>query len=559
LGAPGAARLSGALLRLRAGARHRHQAERTSCRVQAQARQARHGRRPATQIDLSPTALPSKKELEVLVGSLKDDAWRLSHLYSIRNKDGAKVTFVPTWGQQTLIDDLGYRNLVLKGRQIHITTGYCLLWLDMALFTENLKIGIIANTMPNATKIFREKIKYPYENLPPWLKPLIPASKITETEIIFANGSEISVSPTFRSGNLQVLHVTEYGDICYRRPAAAEEVKTGGFPAVPANGVIVVESTAKGRGNDFEKMCTEAQKGSEWRFNFLPWWKHPEYAYKPLPGEEAQAFAERRDPEGEYLDKLEMQINLKLTKEQRRWWCNKFREQGDKIYSEYPSTPEEAFKSVTEGAYYGKLMIEAWRTGRVTKVPIEPMLNTETWWDIGMNDATAIWFVQRHGLEIRCVDYYENSGEGLKHYVNYLQDWATKHKGRLGRAIGPHDLEVREWTGGGETRKQAAAKLGLQFEIAPKLPPADGIEAVRKVLPRCVFDEERCAHGLTALESYRKEWNESLLTWHDRPLHDWASHGADSFRHGVTSLDKAPLIAAATRSVARPIVPVRWR
>lgn len=501
-----------------------------------------------------------------LQAKLQDREWRLRSLYWVKDDAGQRVLFKPNWAQQHLYDDLGPRNLSLKVRQIGITTAYCILWLDTALFSNDFKAGIIAHTKGDASKIFREKVLFPYECLPDEIRAQIPVRAQNKSEIIFEHGSEISVDVSYRSGTVNVLHVTEYGYICAHTPHRAEEIKTGAFPAAQA-GIIVVEATAKGRTGDFKTMVDEARKGNEWRFNFLPWWKHPKYTYKPTvitdhEGNETvddPPFAERRDPEGLYLDKLEKEIGQQLTRGQRRWWCLKYREQGDKVWSEFPSTPEEAFRASTEGSYYGAQVLDAWQNGRITIIPIEKGLAVETWWDIGMSDSTAIWFVQRYGREIRVVDYYENSGEGLSHYKGYLDDWAKKWGVRFNKAAGPHDLKVRDWTGEGETRLEAAAKMGLHFRVAPDLPIVDGIDAVRRALPLCVFDEERCAKGIEALESYRKEWNETLLTWHDRPLHDWSEHGSSAFRYGVLCMNDAPLVPQAQRSAARTIVPVRWK
>lgn len=487
---------------------------------------------------------------EVLKRHLEDKHWRRSNLYWIRDKQGERTIFKPNWAQKEV--RLTHKNLALKVRQVGITTGLCVRWLDSSIFGKDLKTGIVAHTKDDASKIFREKILFPYENLPADIRSVVRIKKQTETEIVFSNGSEISVGVSYRSGTIQILHVTEYGYTCSHMPARAEEIKTGAFNAVPDKGITVVESTAKGRAGDFYEMCQEAQKGNEWHFMFFPWWKHPEYANYEL-----EPFAERRDIETEYLDKLEGHIHLKLTPEQRRWWCLKRRDQGDKMFSEYPSTPEEAFQQTTEGAYYGRLMIEAWQSGRVTSIPVDPSLPVETWWDIGYGDSTAIWFAQRQGYEIRLVDYYENSGEGVAHYAEYIREWSTKYNVRTLRCIGPHDLRHGTWSTG-ESQLATAAAHGLRFEIAPEKSIADGIEAVRKAIPRCAFDESRCGDGLQALESYRKKWNDGLGTWHNQPLHDWASHGADAFRYGVLTMAEAPIVTVAAKSPARQVARVKW-
>lgn len=495
--------------------------------------------------------------LAALGERLKDREWRLSNLYWIVDKEGRAVRFTPNWAQLLVFAKLGRRNIDLKVRQLGMTTGYCILWLDSILFSKDLKVGIVAHTKGDAQVIFRDKILYAYDRLPEEIKAAVPVTKRDGGELALENGSGIRVSVSFRSGTPQILHITELGYIASRMPARAEEIKTGALQAVPKDGIVVIESTAKGRAGLFYDLVSEAQKRIagpyDYALNFLPWWREPGYQL-PDTGTFAQTAEEK-----EYLDDLEVKAGTKITRDQREWYCRKWRELGDDRYAEYPSTAEEAFRQSTEGAYYGKQMLDAWRSGRITEVPIEPGLPVETWWDIGVNDSTAIWFVQRFGLEIRVVDYYANSGEGLPHYADYLTKWQEQHGARVGRAIGPHDLRVKEW-GGAETRLARAEKLGINFEIAPELSVADGIEAVRNVLPRCVFDETRCAAGIKALESYRKEWDAALGVWKNQPLHDWASDPADSFRYGALSMSKAPAqIGQASRSAARKVVAVRWK
>ncbi len=487
--------------------------------------------------------------LAVLGEKLLDRDWRLRNLYCITDKRGERVLFEPNWAQLELYEGLAHRNVDLKVRQLGVTTGYCMLWLDACLFNRDLRVGIVAHTKDDARIIFRDKIKFAYEHLPQEVREAVPVARCDAHEILFHNGSGIRVGATFRSGTVQILHVTEYGYICQRQPRRAEEIRTGAFQAVPADGIIVVESTAKGRAGHFHELCQEGQKGAGWNFSFLPWWRHPDYAARP------EAALEHRK-EADYLDRLEGLIGRTLGPEQRQWWCVKHRELGEDIYSEYPSTAEEAFKASTEGAYYGAQMLQAWQDGRVTSVPVDRSLLVDTWWDLGMNDQTFVWFVQRNGYEIRLVDCYHNSGEGLPHYAAYLDQWRKEHGVIYGRHIAPHDIKVRELNTG-KTRLETAAGLGMAFDVAPLLPVADGIEAVRAALPRCVFDEARCAEGIRALEHYRKEWNDGLGVYRNQPLHDWASHPADAFRTGVSV--EGVMQGVVPRVAAREIKRERWR
>ena len=188
---------------------------------------------------------------------------------------------------------------------------------------------------------------------------------------------------------------------------------------------------------------------------------------------------------------------------------------------------ECSFDAAVIGSYYGKLLDDAQREGRVRQVQYEPGVPVETWWDLGVGDSTAIWFVQRAAREIRVIDFYEMTGEGLAHYAKTLQAKPYVYD----RHIAPHDIAVRE-LGSGRSRLEMAEELGIRFEVAPRLPVDDGINAVRLLLPRMWFDATRCAQGLEALRQYRKDWDDRLKTFRDRPRHDWTSHAADAMRTG---------------------------
>lgn len=195
-----------------------------------------------------------------------------------------------------------------------------------------------------------------------------------------------------------------------------------------------------------------------------------------------------------------------------------------------------SFDAPVIGAYYGTQLIEAKK--RITHVPYEPDLLVNTYWDLGIGDSTTIWFQQETAQEIRFIDYYETSGEGLSHYAKILQE-----KGYVyGEHWAPHDIEVRE-LGTGKSRKEVAAKLGINFQVAPKLPIDDGIDAVRNILPKCWFDKVKCKRGLNALRNYHKEFDEKNKTYKNHPAHTWASHGADAMRYFAVSHRKAdPII-----------------
>lgn len=189
-----------------------------------------------------------------------------------------------------------------------------------------------------------------------------------------------------------------------------------------------------------------------------------------------------------------------------------------------------SFEAANPGAYYGKEMAKAAKEGRICHVPVEAGIDCETWWDLGIDDSMSIWITQTVGRELRAVGYIESSGEGLSFYAKGLKDFAAQHKINYVRHGMPHDVQVRE-LGTGKSRKEVAMEMGIRpITVAHMLPVEDGIDAVRRTLPFCWFDEKRCARGIKALCEYSKVWDESRKVFALRPLHNWASHGADAFR-----------------------------
>jgi hypothetical protein len=194
---------------------------------------------------------------------------------------------------------------------------------------------------------------------------------------------------------------------------------------------------------------------------------------------------------------------------------------------EYAQEYECSFEASVKGAVYAAEMQDVREAGRVTRVPYESLLPVNTYWDLGIGDATAIWFAQlTPSGEFRLIDYYENQGEPLPHYIGVVKSKPYTY----GEHWAPHDIEVREYTTG-HSRLDVARSQNFNFNVGKRLPIEDGINAVRMVLPRCWFDAERTEQGREALQGYRYRKN-TRLDEYDRhaPEHDWASHGADAFR-----------------------------
>lgn len=201
----------------------------------------------------------------------------------------------------------------------------------------------------------------------------------------------------------------------------------------------------------------------------------------------------------------------------------------DKFNQEY----ECSFNAAVEGSYYGKLVNDLEEKGRMCDITRDDLCQTYVAWDLGMGDSTALWVAQNVGQETRLMDYVENHGQGLDWYVNWLKDnnW---HKAEQ---LLPHDVEVRE-LGTGKSRLEVLREAGLNVRVLPRLSVDDGIQAVRRLLPRCWFNMPKVKQGLDCLRNYRREYDEKRNVFYDKPLHDWASHGSDSFRYLALGMEQ---------------------
>lgn len=192
-----------------------------------------------------------------------------------------------------------------------------------------------------------------------------------------------------------------------------------------------------------------------------------------------------------------------------------------------------SFEAPVDNAYYGDLLVRMASDGRICGVPHDPRAKVITGWDLGMHDLTSIWFMQKIGQELHFIDYYQNSGVGLDHYASIL---AAKGYTYLAH-IFPHDIKLRE-LGTGRSRFEVALslKMGGDILIAPDHSPADGIQAVRTLLPMAWFDKDKTVLGLDALRSYHAAPQPHGNTVRDAPAHTWASHGSDALRTLATGL-----------------------
>ena len=452
--------------------------------------------------------------------------WRLDNLYFIVDDQGKKIRFRLNWAQKLFYQSIWYMCLILKARQLGFTTFACIFALDLCLFTSNQRCGIVAHNREDAEDFFTNKVRFAYDNLPEKIKAERQATQDSARKLSFTNGSSVRVGTSLRSGTLNFLHVSEFGKICAKYPEKAREIVTGALNTVHPGQMITIESTAEGRYGYFYDYCQSAQElpadqvtKMDFKFYFFPWWKHPGYTLdaKVTITHEMQ----------QYFASLEVEHKIKLTQGQQNWYATKKKTQKGDMKREFPSTPEEAFEAEIEGAYYAKLIDKARRDKRVCTFPVDPHVPVVTGWDIGWGDATAIWFAQEVGRELRIIDYYENVQEDYRHYVDVLEEKGYKYEEHLL----PHDIEHHDQSTG-KTRKQTLEGLGLRNMRTVKRTDdvLHGIEVGKAFVAKSVFHSERCKEGMVLLSEYRSEIDEKKGVVKQKPRHDHTSNCADAWR-----------------------------
>ena len=433
------------------------------------------------------------------------------------------------WAQEIIFASLWYFTIILKARQLGITTFFSILYLDQVLFKSNVSAAIIAHTDADTKRIF-ERVKFAWSNLPELLKENIGYPKTDSVgELAFPNGSKIFVARSTRGGTLQYLHISEFAKICAKYPDKAKEIVTGAINSVEKGNFVSIESTAEGRTGYFFDYCQEAQNAErenrqltelDFKYFFFPWWQHPDYRLQarfPITSEYT-----------EYFDNLEKIHQVILDDDQKRWYISKAKKNKEDMFREYPSTSEEAFLASIEGAYYTNQMKKVYEEQRIRNVPYDARFPVDTWWDLGMNDLNVILFTQAIGNEIRFIDVYFNTGEGLGHYVNILQNKGYSY----GTHTFPHDIEVRSLDEQGKSRRQTLMDLNMRNirTIERTKDINDDIEAVRKLFTRFYFNEATTTVLVDGLNSYQKQWNDKLGQFMNSPKHDKHSHIVDPLR-----------------------------
>lgn len=200
---------------------------------------------------------------------------------------------------------------------------------------------------------------------------------------------------------------------------------------------------------------------------------------------------------------------------------------------QYAQEFECSFDAAVVGSYYGKDVEQAVRESRIVRVPHDRAADVFAAWDLGIGDAMSIWVGQQVAKEIHWLRYYEGTGHGLDHYV----DWLKALPFPVHELVLPHDAEARELQTG-KSRVEFLRARGFKCRVVPRHNVDDGINAVRMAFPSMWFDADHCETGVDLLRMYRAEFDARKGVLKPVPLHDYASHCADAMRTGIMGLQE---------------------
>lgn len=476
----------------------------------------------------------------------------MNNLYRVVDKNKNSVPFRLNPTQKDVFNSPANRKLILKARQLGMSTYAVLDILDDALFNENLASGIVSYSLEHAQHIFKKIIGHALDTLPTEIKPFAGIVQRSAREINFNNGSSLRVDTTLRGSAYPSVLVSEFGKTCARNPMKAEEVITGTLQAVPKNGKIVIESTGEGNSGYFAEMVQQAfLRGNDnlteldYHLFFYPWMIEPNYFLETPVNYEVELT--------DYFNRIEIESGYRINQQQRWWYAAQRQILGDKIKQEYPSTVSEAFLSSSDAYYFADLIEKAYQSNRCLHTSLyDALAPVYVAMDIGVNDLTVMVFIQVIHGEIRIIDYYEDKNKGVDFYAKFL----LQDKKYLYHSIFlPHDAGHRDGIVVENTYEREFRKLfshtNTKFNVLKKTDKQVQISHAKIKFDRCVFNLTKVKPLLDQLSKYRKEWSEQYGRYMDKPYHGIESNYADAFIYAMQAVSHIERITSSSGSLEK--------
>lgn len=433
--------------------------------------------------------------------------------------------------------------MIPKARQLWFSTDIGVQGFDYFLWHKNASVLIIAHDRDSMVKIFEDKIRFFWDNLPERLREQYQVRTDRANELSVSRDwkswSTIRVALSGRWWTYQFLHISEFWKICAKYPDKAREIVTGAIEAVPKDWMIFIESTAEWDEWYFYDWVIEAEELQEswkelneleYKLHFFPWRAEETY---------------RIDDKGimiptelqKYFKVLKDEYDIELDREQQVWYYLKNKEKWHDMKREYPSVLKECFEASVEGSYYSRYLLESIKWQRITKVPHDTALPVYVWFDLWWpkgSDLFSLWFAQVFGKEIRLINYRQGN-EDLKRIANTL---LPQYDYNYDKLIIPWDWWVKQMWDHWKMRCEPLKEAGYEVEVLKQSAVSFWIDKVQKLFPLFWFDWERCDQGIKHLRNYKKKRNSSLGRHMEDPEHSIASHWADSMRYLCIFIDE---------------------
>lgn len=510
---------------------------------------------------------------------LADPVWRLRNLYQIVDESGAIIPFKLRGEQERFLRERHHRTFVPKARKLGLSTVIVLLNLDHCIFNPTQRVGIIDLTRIDAeAKLQMARIAWDRGPFHPdaaiaelWrlIHMANPLTREGTGSLTWKNKSTYTAGTSFTGSTPQILHISEYGPISAQQPQKAQRMKRGSINAVPPEGYIYIETTLEGQRYGpcyqlFQQALANSGKEklapTDWKMLFFSWLEHPSYrlfGHTPKKVETQQ-----------YFSRMEREHGLKVDPGKQAWYEAKKAEQGEDIYSQFPTILEECDRAVVSGQILpGMKTVRA--EGRVSSFTQERGQPLFTAWDLGSSDNSAGWLIQPAGKETNWLSWSAGEGLGAGGVAEVMRAWEREH-GPIHHHFLPHDAEITD-KGAGKTYLAQLVECGIprdRISIVPRTPDIwVAIDQLRQILPNSWFhsrcDEEipdpdggSLPSGVQRLEGYRKKEDRSTGWLRDVPVHDICSHTADAARTWAQAVHGG-LVAAATQHTTRRAVDVQ--
>jgi hypothetical protein len=490
--------------------------------------------------------------------NMADPVWRLCNIYTIRSEEGTRIPFRPNDEQMEVINEIyvhGSRILIiLKARQLGISTLLCLIALDTIMFGTSVEACLIDFNSINAKKKLREKIIYAWDGLPAILKEqfTVYAKSLQKGE--FSIGPRVlpdeqnpdnnpystyMAGETPRGGTFQFSHYSEWWEIAARFPQRSSDILTSGWPA-GEQGIRAVETTVHGgkrgecwtitkQGLDYkdEPLPRELRSPKTPVVMFFPWWKKASYREKGSP-------SLIRQETHDYFAEKEKALGVTFDNKQRLWYQIQSDTLGVFVKGQYPTDIHETWSAPIKGAVWAEALAAAKKARRISEVQHDGGLEVDCFFDLGAPDNTACVYVQHVAGHQHFIDYDIGLQYDLPDRLRYMAG-----KGyRYGTFYLPHDAASRQKNGVSYQKEfeDELKKQGIQGRVVV-LPRTNnvwlGINKFNLMLSTTVYvDEKKCAKWIESASLYRRKPdpnNPEVFT--DEIIHDEHSHGADASRY----------------------------